>query len=119
VQIKLLGFLLVLNSKCFRDLFQLVSLVLSLKQRTAQVKFGHNRPNGKNVHWGVVEAFLLNHFGAAIPAGRCVLSIRGNGVHSFNLPEVTDLHLIIGDQNVLWLQVSVEVTLIVNEFDAF
>ena len=95
----------------------MVSLVLSLKQRTAQVKFGHNCPNGKNVHWGVIEAFLLNHFGTAVPAGRRVLGIRRDGVHGLDLPEVTDLHLIISDQNVLRLQVSVKVALTVHILD--
>lgn len=79
----------------------------------------HDTADAPEVHLARVVAVGEETFGRSIPASRDVLCVWVLGEYTFAATEVSELYLLAEEENVLWLYVAVEDTLLMHVIDCF
>ena len=90
------------------DLVNLVQLVVAREQRKQRDDFKHDASDAPKVHLVAVVAVGEQAFGRTVPPGRDVLSVRLFRVDTTTTAKVCKFHLVLHEENVLGLYVTME-----------
>ena len=99
-------------------LIDLICLIVTGKERPHEVELGHNSTKGKDVHWTVIICRAKEDFWCPVPTRADIICERRARPNLPRQAEVSNLHGVALDEQVLGLQVSVEKTVLVHVGEA-
>ena len=108
VPLELIEQLLVGGAEDVMDLVHLVKLVVAWEEGEQGNDFEHDAANAPQVHLVAVVSVSKEAFGCTVPPGGDVLGVGLLGVDAATRSEVSQLHLVLHQQNVLWLDIPME-----------
>ena len=99
------------------DLVHLVDLVVTREQRKERDNFEEDAANAPEVHLVAVVPISEQALGCAVPACRDVLCVRLLRVDTTTGAEVSQLHVVLHEEDVLRLDVTMEDAVAVHVVD--
>jgi hypothetical protein len=96
------------------DFVYLVQFIVSRENREQRNNFKQHASHTPQVHFVSVVAVSEQTLGGAVPSGGDVLGVRLFAVDATARTEVSKLDLIVHQQDVLWLDISVEYAVTVH-----
>ena len=106
---------LVVGSSVYRaNLINLILFAAAWEQRPKREQLGGDDTDGENVDWRVVVRRPEQHLGRAVPPRGDVIRVRGLRSDLPRQSKISQLDDVVGDEEVLRLEVPVEVPMLVQ-----